>query len=77
MTTVAEFKAFLDQFPDDTEVRVLEVDDATGFSGESHRWVDFDPTEFGSYDFVDFTTSGWIHEGHPLRGKKILDLGVD
>jgi len=70
---VAEFKKWLDQFPDDTEVKILtSLGDWGYFKGGNIT------NECGDqWKFVDYTKNPRItQEIHPhVYGKKILVLG--
>ena len=72
---VSEFKEWLSQFPDDTEVKIYS---ALGKAG----WLDFDGVNFTetsgeNWDFVDYTKNPRItKEEHPNEfGNKVLYLG--
>lgn len=74
---VAEFKKWLDQFPDDTEVKILSAlgqSDWDWFEGGN-----FTDTCGDQWNFVDYTNNPRItQETHPhVFGTKVLYLGDD
>ena len=75
-TTIKELKEFLAQFPEDTEVEVLEEEDIGNYHGAQAVEVPLNLEEYsGNWEFQDFTKNEFVKENHPYFGKKVLTLG--
>jgi hypothetical protein len=72
-TTVRELKIWLEQFPEDTEVEVLEVEQT--YSDDITKIEPLNLKQFGNWDFFDATKNQFVKEDHPCFGRKILTLG--
>lgn len=75
-----QLQAWLDQFPEDTEIRV-QMQDLPGCYmpwGECHE-VEFEgsSTELGQeqFEYTDFNGNQFVQEDHPCFGKRVLVLG--
>ena len=68
-----KMQEWLDQFPEDTEIEIVTVVEGR-WSDEVHA-VRFDPTEFGHFDFVNFSDNKFVDKDHALFGHKTLTLG--
>lgn len=83
MTTIKQLKEFLNQFPEDTEVRVLEKYDLGSYSGWDAKFVPLNIEKWNAnVDFTDFTNDKlypWVTDGKHdhLIGKKYLDFGEE
>lgn len=76
MTTIKEFKKFLEQFPEDTEVEVLISKDGRGWdAGKSVYEVPFDGEEYSTWSYVYFHGNQFVKPNNPCYNKKILTIG--
>ncbi len=79
MATVVQFRKWLEQFPDDTEVFVAMQNEPTAY--QSYGSVRFDepelkPGETGhGWDFTDFAGNQFAKPTDWFFGKKILNIG--
>ena len=79
MATLKEFKQWLEQFPEDTIVRVAIQENAT-------HWESYGPVQFKEFniptdtwgqgfEFIDFRDNQFVRPDQPHFGKCFLDLG--
>ena len=79
MTTVKEFKEWLNRFPDDTIVRF-------GYQQRSGSYESYGPVKFKSpilqdidygsgWDYIDFTGNEFVGNSDERYNKRYLDLG--
>lgn len=79
MTTIKEFKEWLNRFPDDTIVKVGIQQQATNY--ESYGAVHFESpkledTDYGyGWEFTDFRNNRFIEESSQHFGKCYLSIG--
>ncbi len=73
---VKEFKEWLNQFPDDAEVEVLQHHLGRNWDSDSVNEVTFVGEKFEDWDFTDFTDNPHTKEDSPWFNKRILNLGV-
>jgi len=70
-----EFQEWLDQFPEDTKIEVVVVEEGRAWGGDTNKVVEFDAVEFDHFEFTDFTENKFIGPDHPLKNTKTLVLG--
>lgn len=73
--TIKDFKKFLEQFPEDAEVRVIEGYRGAGWEGDGYRVIDFDGKEYETWEYTDFTNNQWVKPTSSYYNKKYLTLG--
>lgn len=76
---VREFREWLEQFPDDTEVEVIVADEAPDYCPYGAAVpVGFDGHD-RQYDYVDFNDNPLVNNdpNHPGYGRRILTLGME
>ena len=79
MATIAEFKKWLEQFPDDAEVRVAIQQEPKAY--QSFGEVLFKEPELregtmgDGWEFIDFTKNPYVKPGQWMFGKKVLNIG--
>jgi len=75
-----EFQAWLDQFPEDTEIEVVIQDTPIGFESYGPcRGVSFtgERSVIGDsqYEYTDFTNNKFVSENSTFYNKRVLVLG--
>lgn len=77
MTTVAELRKFLEQFPDDTNVEVVRGFTGRNYDGDEFVVTDFDPTE--DVDVREYATEArnWTYTPSWSNRPGNLLLGAD
>lgn len=79
MTTVKEFKKWLNRFPDDTIVEVAKQESPSMY--QSYGAVEFqdiklDDSDIGDgWEFIDFTNNRFVKKEDDIYGKRYLRLG--
>jgi hypothetical protein len=61
-----EFKQWLEQFPDDVEVEIVNLKNTT---------IAFEAKEYFDFEFIDFNGNEWVNKEDTRFGKKYLILG--
>jgi hypothetical protein len=74
-TTIRELKLWLEQFPEDTEVEVLEVE--FNYSGIDVTLKPLNTKPNRNWEFIDYSKNRYVKKDHPYFGKKILRLGEE
>jgi len=79
MVTVAEFRKWLEQFPDDAEVLVAVQQEASGY--QSFGEIKFEEPELDKahlgkgWEYVDFKGNQFVKPDAPHFGKRFLYIG--
>lgn len=71
---IREFKEFLNQFPDDAIVEVIETQDG-GYHGTYSSVVEFKGEEFNDYEYTDFTGNQFVKPDAPHYKKRYIKFG--
>jgi len=74
MTNIKQLIQFLSQFPEDTELSVLESSYCGYDCNVQEVALDLDPVK-GNVEFTDLTGNPFIHKGDKLFNKKYLVFG--
>lgn len=69
-----EFQEWLDQFPEDTVIQVVEANSSSYLI--TTRMVEFN-ADLNQYYFTDLTNNPFVEESSPHSGKKFLELGSE
>ena len=64
---------WLDQFPEDTQIDVVVVEEGPAWAGDTNEVVKFTPEHS---DFVDFAGNQFVKPDAPHFNKKFLCLGT-
>lgn len=73
MVTIKDLLKFLEKFPDETEIEVIEpIDDYNYLYDSVPANLD---ENCGNVTFYDFTKNESVREDHPYYMKKILTFG--
>jgi len=79
MTTIKEFKEWLDRFPEDTIVEVAiqeESHDYDPYGAVSFKSPNLEDSDWGmGWEFTDFRNNQYIKKGSPRFGKCVLAIG--
>lgn len=73
--TIKEFKKWLDQFPEGTEVEVPSLEEGTSWQPDVTHFKKFEGESYVDFEFIDFTKNQFVKEDHPYFGKVVLQLG--
>lgn len=71
-----EFVQWLEQFPDDTIIRVVVGVDVGCYSGPHPEVQNFDVGNTDQWDFYDFTDNPFVKPSAEHFSKKYLELGA-
>lgn len=73
---IKEFKEWLNQFPDDTIVEVIETIDMN-YNGTAVTTTEFMGEEYTDYELTDYTDNQFVKPNSPWYGKRFIKLGKE